>query len=160
MYLPTVVVIGFFFFAKYFFLCILSRCKLSIFGEIVSHVGLFFFFFFFLNKVVVYSSPCVSLPWLWPFLDFSLCGPRQTKTCRRAYTDSEGPDQRRDQPALMRRLIRSLAVRDRIIGYYRMFQWKANAWLRLCACVGWCHYEKKPIQIYWKFYQQKWKFSD
>ena len=22
------------------------------------------------------------------------------------------------------------------------------------------HYENKPIQIYWKFYHQKWKFSD
>ena len=27
---------------------------------------------------------------------------------------------------------------DRIIGYYRMFQWRANAWMRPCACTGWC----------------------
>ena len=26
----------------------------------------------------------------------------------------------------------------RIFGYYRMFQWKANARIILCACAGWC----------------------
>ena len=26
---------------------------------------------------------------------------------------------------------------NRIIGYYRMYQWRANIRMRLCACVGW-----------------------
>ena len=27
---------------------------------------------------------------------------------------------------------------DRIIGHYRIYQWKANAQMRFCACPGWC----------------------
>ena len=26
---------------------------------------------------------------------------------------------------------------NRTIGHYRMYQWRANAWMRLCTCVGW-----------------------
>ena len=26
---------------------------------------------------------------------------------------------------------------NRIIGYYRMLQWRANVWMILCACAGW-----------------------
>ena len=52
-------------------------------------------------------------------------------------------------------------------------------WWPWCGCTGWSgpslsayarrrfrtfsyalHYENKPIQIYWKFYHQKWKLSD
>ena len=29
---------------------------------------------------------------------------------------------------------------SRIIEYYWMFQWRANARMRLCACAGWCEY--------------------
>ena len=32
---------------------------------------------------------------------------------------------------------------NRIIGHYRMYQWKANAWMRLCPCVVW-------ILIFWE----------
>ena len=44
--------------------------------------------------------------------------------------DNEGPD----QTARMRSLIRACAVR-RIIGYFRMFQWRANARMRHFAHV-------------------------
>ena len=34
---------------------------------------------------------------------------------------------------------------DRIIGYYRMFQWRGNAQMRICVCAGWyrsLHFEQ------------------
>ena len=30
-----------------------------------------------------------------------------------------------------------LLLANRIIGYYRMYEWKAKAWMILCACTGW-----------------------
>ena len=38
---------------------------------------------------------------------------------------------------------------NRIIGDYRMYQWRANAWMGLCACAGWisafCACSKTPF---------------
>ena len=55
---------------------------------------------------------------------FHIMGPRHAKTCLRDYADGEvwsGPS----------------LFADRIIGHYRMHQWRANARMRLCAYMGW-----------------------
>ena len=58
--------------------------------------------------------------------------------CLRAYADSEGPD----QPAHPRSLIGPLLSANRIIGYYRMFQWRANFRMRPCACQDYANLRK------------------
>ena len=59
-------------------------------------------------------------------------GPRHAKTGLRTYADSEGPG----QPAHTRSLIMNFTVANRIIGYYRMYEWEANVEIILCACTG------------------------
>ena len=49
--------------------------------------------------------------------------PYHAKTCLRAYADSEGPD----QTAHPRSLIRAFPVANRIIGYYRKYDWRGKA---------------------------------
>ena len=49
--------------------------------------------------------------------------------CLWPYAHSECPD----QPA---RPIRAFTA-NRIIGYYRMYEWRAKTWMILCACTGW-----------------------
>ena len=56
------------------------------------------------------------------------------KTRLRAYADSEGPD----QPAHSRSLIRAFTVRCQSNWIlHRMYEWRANAWMMVCACAGW-----------------------
>ena len=51
-----------------------------------------------------------------------------------AYTDSEG----RDQPVHLHILIRAFIVwHDRIIGYYKMYEWREKARMILCTSTGW-----------------------
>ena len=64
-------------------------------------------------------------------------GPRHAKTCLRAYAGNEGPDQPAHPHILIRTLL-SASLSANIIGYYRVFQWRANARMRLCACARWC----------------------
>ena len=53
------------------------------------------------------------------------------RKCLRAYADSEGPDNPRS-------LITGPSLyANRIIWHYRMCQWRTNARMILCACVGW-----------------------
>ena len=52
-----------------------------------------------------------------------LSGLRPTKMCLPSNADNEGPD----QPAHLRR----------IIGYFRMYERRAKAWMILSACTGW-----------------------
>ena len=58
--------------------------------------------------------------------------PHHAKMCLRAYADSEGSD----QPAHPRSLIRAFTVPNRIIVYYRMYEYRATARMILCACAG------------------------
>ena len=58
----------------------------------------------------------------------------ETHPCLRAYADKESPD----QPAQLRSLIRPSLSAARIIGFYRMHQWRAKARMRACACTDWC----------------------
>ena len=77
---------------------------------------------------------------VWPFHvtndsrnnDKYLDWPRHAKTCLRAYSDSEGPD----QPAHPRRLIRPSLSANKIIGYYRKYALRAKTWMILCWCAG------------------------
>ena len=61
------------------------------------------------------------------------CGSHHATMYLRAYADSEGPD----QPAHLRRLIRPSLSAKRIIGYYRMYEWRAKARMILCVCAVW-----------------------
>ena len=61
-----------------------------------------------------------------------LNGPLHAKAYLRAYADREGPD----QPAHPRSLIRASMSANRIIGHYRIHQWRENAQIGLCACAG------------------------
>ena len=39
----------------------------------------------------------------------------------------------------------------RIIGYYIMYEWRAKAWMILCACAGWCesaHFTHAPRHLF------------
>ena len=60
-------------------------------------------------------------------------GSSHAKMCLRAYTDKDGLD----QPAHPHMIRTSLSA-DRIIGYYRMYKWRAKPRLLLCAYAGWC----------------------
>ena len=55
--------------------------------------------------------------------------PRHGKTCFQAYADSEGPD----QPKHAVSSEHSLSA-NRIVGHYRMYEWRANTRMVLCAC--------------------------
>ena len=59
--------------------------------------------------------------------------PHHAKTCLRAYADSEGSD----QTAHPRSLIRVFPVANRIIGYYRKYDWRGKARRILWAYAGW-----------------------
>ena len=67
----------------------------------------------------------------------------------RANADSEGPD----QPTYLRSLIRPSLSANRIIGHYRMYQWRENARIRLCACMvriwicTFCACSKTPFRL-------------
>ena len=75
----------------------------------------------------VFTTEMIVVP-----LSFSaIYGPSHAKTCHRAYADSESPD----QPAHPRSLIRIFA--NKIIGHYRIYQWRVNARMSFCACVDW-----------------------
>ena len=56
-------------------------------------------------------------------------------TCLLAYVNSKGPD----WPAHSVWLGSSLFAK-RIIGYYRMYEWKAKARIIFCTCAGWSEY--------------------
>ena len=66
--------------------------------------------------------------WYWRLLVYGAC---HGKTCLRAYADSKS----QDQPAHLCTIIRVFTVCNRIIGRYRMYQWRANALMRLHMCV-------------------------
>ena len=78
------------------------------------------------------KRPCYSVI-CFPSILYN--GPRHAKTYLRAYAGSEGPD----QPAHPRSLIWAfhcpltwLNIID-----YRMYQFRENVRIRLCACAGW-----------------------
>ena len=56
-------------------------------------------------------------------------GPPHEKTCLWAHADSEGPDR-----AV---LSRPSLFASRVLEYYRMYEWRENARMILCTCVGW-----------------------
>ena len=79
-------------------------------------------FFFRLTLWFIFTRLCKHLSY----------GPRHAKTCLRAYSDSEIPD----ELAYLPWTAHSMSA-NRITGYYGMYDWDANARMRLCACVGW-----------------------
>ena len=82
---------------------------------------------------ILTTNELVKLMMLWTsgpryfWLLMFIILPRHAKTCLWAYVDSS---------AYTVRIEPSFSA-TRIIGHYSMYQWKANARIRPCACVKW-----------------------
>ena len=66
-------------------------------------------------------------------VDQDQTAPKGAKTCLQTYADYVDPD----QPAHLCSLTGPTPSASRIIGYYRMYEWREKAWMILCACTGW-----------------------
>ena len=87
-----------------------------------------FFSFVFLKSSVTNVTFNTQASWIQ-----KIFGSRHATTCLRAYADSEGQIRQRIRAVWSGP---SLSA-NRTIGYYRMYQWRANARMRLWAWVEW-----------------------